>query len=101
MLPGITLDALQCLGLSLGDAVQLKALLPAAAPSRAAAAPTTPAPFSSRVAAALRLGAMGMRLTSARTRLLLLLVFVFIALVGRRFGRIMRALQLIWRYNRR
>jgi hypothetical protein len=101
MLPSISLDALQRLGLPLVDVVRLKALLPSAAPSSAAAAPTTPAAFSARIVAALRVGAVGMRTSSARTRLLLLLLFVCVALVGRRFRRIMRALQLIWRDTRR
>ena len=96
------MDALQRLGLPLVDAVRLQALLPGAAPSSAAAAPATPAAFSSRIAAALRLGAVGMRTSSARSRLLLLLLlFVCVALAGRRFRRIMRALQLIWRNTRR
>ena len=102
MLPGVTLDAVQRLGLPLHDATQLEAQLPAAAATRTAAAPTAPIPFNSRIAAALRACAAGMRMTSARTRILLLMLLVLVvALLGRRFENIARALQLLWRYRRR
>ena len=102
MLPGVTLDAVQRLGLPLHDATQLEAQLPAAAASRAAAAPTPSISFNSRVAAAFRVCAAGMRMSSAPTRLLLLLLLVLVvALLRRRFENIARALRLLWRYNRR
>jgi hypothetical protein len=102
VLPGVTLDAVQRLGLPLHDATQLEAQLPAAAASRATAAPTPSISFNSRLAAALRVCAAGMRMSSAPTRLLLLLLLVLVvALLRRRFENIARALRLLWRYNRR
>ena len=92
VLPGITLADVQRLDPPQRDATQLEAQLPAAA-KRTAAAPTAPIPFNSRIAAALRACAAGMRMTSARTRILLLILLVLVvALLGRRFKNIARAL---------
>ena len=102
MLSGISLSDVQRLDPPQRDTTQLEAQLPAAAAARAAAAPTAPIPFNSRIAAALRACAACMRLTSARTRILLLMLLVLVvALLRRRFENIARALQLLWRYRRR
>ena len=102
MLPGETLDAAQRLGLPLLDTTQLEAQLPVAAASHAAAAASPSISFNSRVAAALRVCAAGMRMSSAPNRLMLLLLLVLVVtLLRRRFESIARALRLLWRYNRR
>ncbi len=98
MLPGIALSDMQRLDPPQHDAAQLEAQLPAAA----AAAPTAPIPFNSRIAAVLRACAACLRVTSARTRILLLMLLVIVvALLRRRFENIASALQLLWRYRRR